>query len=174
MSIQKPIATGSEHDERPNAIWEIMVEAEFDPALAPQQILEQQRALWDRLMAAVETAASELDACVEVAELSGRGAETPLFPVVVGQARFTANLDVVELVEGICHSQTDLAHGLAYDAVGRAYEIDIDIRYRRRPREDGMRYATMPDPAAVADVLRRRDTFALTHGLNRARPLRPN
>ena len=89
-----------------------------------------------------------------IVAVHGRGRDTPLFPMVAGRRRFTCNLDVEEAVEQFC-ADTDLAK-LAYDARGRAYELGVNIDYRRRPACDGERTARMPSPAKVARADRRR------------------
>lgn len=146
MSIREPFPMGSAFHEPPNCVWELMVEMEFDPSLPPEEIERRKSEMWDRIVAALELATAVGAASIEIEDIGGRGKETPIFPLVVGSARYTSTLDVVDIVETLCKEQTELGSALAYDASGRAYEIDIGVQYRRRPSSDGLRRPDMPNP----------------------------
>jgi len=135
----------------------VLVEVEFDPRLSAGEIDAIQGKLWDRLNDAIRTTVAphaHHAASPEITTVGGRGADTPVFPMVAGQRQFTCNLDIEALVERTC-GETDLAK-LAYDARGKAYELGVWIEYRRRPEFDGVRTAWMPRPAKVAKTERRR------------------
>lgn len=151
MSIREPIPVGSEFGEYPQALWELLVDVEFDPGQTADAMAEQQRAFWDQIIEAVEGAGVAGDVQVEVMAVRGRGETTPLFPMVVGSARYTSALDIVEVVERLCQEQTQLS-SVAYDAAGRAYELDVEICFRRRPEHDGQRRAELPRLSEVAAV----------------------
>jgi hypothetical protein len=155
MSIREPIPVGSEFGEYPQTLWELLVDVEFDPTQTAEAMAEQQRAFWDRIIEAVEGAGTAGEVQVEVVEVRGRGKATPLFPMVVGSARYTSALDIIEVVERLCQEQTQLG-SVAYDAAGRAYELDVEICFRRVPEHDGQRRAELPRPSEVAAVDRRR------------------
>jgi hypothetical protein len=151
MSLRKPIAVGSTAHEPPEAVWEVLVEVEFDPTLSVSQIDRIQAKLWKRLTEAIwETVGPYVHGGVgpNIVSLHGRGQDTPVFPMVVGRKRFTCHPDIEEMVEKLCQG-TDLAR-LAYDARGLAYDLDVTIEYHRRPHLDGVRAARMPDPEKVA------------------------
>lgn len=155
MSIREPIPVGSEFGEHPQTLWELLVDVEFDPTQTAAAMAEQQRAFWDHIIEAVEGAATAEEVQVEVVEVRGRGKTTPLFPMVAGSARYTSALDIIEVVERLCQEQTQLG-SVAYDAAGRAYELDVEICFRRIPENDGQRRAELPRPSEVAAVDRRR------------------
>lgn len=155
MSIREPIPVGSEFGEYPQTLWELLVDVEFDPTQTADAMAERQRAFWDQIAEAVEGAATAGEVQVEVVEVRGRGKTTPLFPMVVGSARYTSALDIIEVVERVCQEQTHLG-SVAHDAAGRAYELDVEICFRRLPQHDGKRRAELPRPIEVAAVDRRR------------------
>lgn len=151
MSLRQPIAVGSTAHEAPGIVWEVLVEIDFDPTLSASEIDGIQAKLWDRLNEAItETVGPYLHDASEpnVLSLHGRGQDTPVFPLVVGNDRFTSNLDIEEMIETLCQD-TDLAQ-TAYDVRGQAYDLDVAIEYHRRPNLDGGRAAIMPDPRKVA------------------------
>jgi hypothetical protein len=155
MSIREPIPVGSEFGEYPESVWELLVDVEFHPTQTADMMVEQQRAFWDHIIQAVEGAGTAADVQVEVVEVRGRGASTPLFPMVVGSTRYTSTLDMIEVVERLCQEHTELG-SVAYDAAGRAYHLDVEICFRRTPENDGFRRAELPRPSEVAAVDRRR------------------
>jgi hypothetical protein len=157
MSVQNPTRVGSTFHEAPEAVWEVLVEILFDPELSAAEIRKVQAELWTRLHDAItgvvgEHAYDGVDP--EITVLRGRGEETPLFPMVVGDSRFTCTLDMVEVAERLART-TDLRH-IAYDASGRAYELALEINFLRRPQLDGGRAAEMPEPRKVEQVRKRR------------------
>jgi hypothetical protein len=135
----------------------VLVEVEFDPRLSAAEIDAIQAKLWDRLNDTIRKTVgphTHSPASPLITAVSGRGEDTPIFPVVAGRRQFTCNLDIEEAVELTC-GQTDLAK-LAFDARGRAYELGVAIQYNRRPELDGVRTAWMPRPTKVARTERRR------------------
>jgi hypothetical protein len=156
MSIHQPIPMGSEFHENPHSLWEVMVDVDYDPTLSAEVIDRRKMAIWNRLIAALEKVVENLDANIEVTEIDGRGEQTPLFPLVVGRARYTATQDIIETVERVCKVHTELGAGVAHDPLGHAYELDIKIAYRRCPSLDGCARAPMPDPERTAELHNRR------------------
>lgn len=165
MTFRQPLNVGSTPHEAPESVWEILVEVSFVPTLSAEQIGQLQDTLWERMEAVVRETLGpflhEPDMLI-VNGVRGRGADTPLFPLLAGASQFTSNLDVVALVE---HAAVpDDLRQMAYDACGRAYELDVEVEYRRRPELDGTRRAPMPDPARVARVDRGRARAARSGG----------
>lgn len=157
MSLHRISYVGSTPHERPESVWEVMVEAEFNPALSEDELAALQEAAWERLGRAIHEVLAPFvmgNPGTHVSDVRGRGEETPLFPMIAGDTRFNSSLDMVEAVEVACQ-RTDLAH-IAYDARGRAYELGVEIAYQRRPELDGVRRAALADAAAVEEVTRRR------------------
>jgi hypothetical protein len=155
MSFRTPMASGSETHEAPCCLWELKLEVEFDPWLTAEELDGKRRALGEAIVLILEGLTSSFDAGVDLLEVGGRGRETPLFPLVAGDARFTAHIDVLDLVERNCAAAADLAQ-IAYDAAGRAYELDVDVVYHRRPALDQQGRAEMPAPIEVVQVRRAR------------------
>jgi len=132
-------------------VWEVLVEVSFNPRLSAEDVEKLHNRLEGRLNKLVRDTlgSNQFDGglVATVSSLRGRGEETPLFPLVAGNARFTCNLDVVQMVERLCH-ESDLRE-LAFDARGRAYELEPEIVYVRHPERDGQAAASMPDADAV-------------------------
>lgn len=153
MTLRRPLNVGSTQHEAPEAVWEALVEVDFDPTLSADRMGELQETLWERMEALVQEVLGphlrDRTRCT-MSGLRGRGADTPLFPLVAGGSRYTSNLDVVEELEHAA-VPADLRQ-IAYDARGRAYELDVEIEYLRRPELDGTRRAPMPDAVRVARV----------------------
>lgn len=142
MTFSHPTRVGSAPNEAPEVVWEILVEVEFAPELGAQEVSVLQDILWGRLDTAIrETLGPYLHGHpgLEIYDVDGRGEETPLFPVVAGEARFTCNLDVLEVMEARCRGTA--LQEMAFDARGRAYEMGARIEYLRRPEHDGARVA---------------------------------
>ena len=157
MSIHHIVNVGSTPHEAPESVWEILVEVLFNPKLSAAEIEHLQTELWERLEETIrETLGPHAygNSGADVTTVRGRGENTPLFPIIAGDTRFTCNLDVAEMVERTCQG-TDLAQ-VAYDVRGRAYELGVEIDYLRRPRLDGTRRAELPDPDKVEQAGKKR------------------
>jgi hypothetical protein len=157
MSLHNPHNVGSTANEAPETVWEFLIETEFNPDLSPAALDRIQSALWSRLHDAISDELGPYvfgNVGVEISDIRGRGEESPLFPVVAGHTRFTCSLDIVELIEHLCH-KTDLGK-IAYDVCGRAYELDVEIIYVRRPDLDGAQRAHLSDPELVRKIDRER------------------
>lgn len=151
MSTQNVSNVGTTEHEPPEMVWEVLVEVSFNPRLSADDVEKLHNKLERRLNKLVRDTlgSNQFDGglVATVSSLRGRGEETPLFPLVAGNARFTCNLDVVQMVERLCH-ESDLRE-LAFDASGRAYELEPEIVYVRHPAHDGQAVAAMPDADAV-------------------------
>ncbi len=150
MTIRRPTNVGSTPDEAPEVLFELTVTARFDPTLSADELARLRDTAWDRLTASLGSDLAPFlhePTQVDVTPVRGRGADTPLFPLVAGEARFTCADDLLEAVERRCEG-TDLAR-IAYDVRGLAYELGVELDYVRRPELDGVRAAPLPDPAKV-------------------------
>lgn len=151
MSTQHVSNVGTTEHEPPEMVWEVLVEVSFNPRLTAEHVEKLHNKLERQLNRLVRDTlgSNQFDGglVATVSSLRGRGEETPLFPLVAGNARFTCNLDVVQMVERLCH-ESDLRE-LAFDARGRAYELEPEIVYVRHPERDGQAAARMPDADAV-------------------------
>jgi hypothetical protein len=145
VSIRAPVPSGAHPAGPPCAVWQLVVEVEFDPRLTPEEMDRTRRALGEAIVFTVEGLAAPFRAGVDLLEVDGRGRDTPLFPLVVGGTRFTTDAEVRELAERSCARGTDLGE-VAYDAAGRAYELDVAVVYRQQPALDGRRRAALPSP----------------------------
>lgn len=157
MSLHRIGRVGSTPHEAPESVWELLIEVLFDPKLSAVEIVHLQTELWERLEETIqETLGPHAygNSGADVTAIRRRGENTPLFPIIAGDTRFTCNLDVAEMIETICQ-QTDLAQ-VAYDVRGRAYELGVEIEYLRRPHLDGTRRAELPDPKMVEQVAKKR------------------
>lgn len=144
MSLRQPMNVGSAPDELPEAAWELLVSVPFRRGLDVEEIARIQEALWVELNAAIGRVAGENAgtlAGAEVFTLRGRGVETPLFPLRAGGRRFTCAEDVAEALERAC-AGTDLAEVMV-DARGRAYDVSVEIQFRRCTWLDGVRPAPL-------------------------------
>lgn len=151
MSCHQVSNVGSTEHEPPEMVWEVLVEVPFVPSLTPDEIGKLQDRLERRLNRTVREILGENQfgrgLAANVTSLRGRGELTPLFPLLAGGTRFTCNLDVVQMVERLCH-ETDLRQ-ISFDARGRAYELNVDICYTRCPELDGRAAAPLPDAGEV-------------------------
>jgi len=153
MSLHTPHSVGSTANEAPETVWEFLIETEFNPDLSPAALDRIQSALWCRLHDAISDELGPYlfgNVGVEINDIRGRGEESPLFPMIAGRTRFTSSLDIVELIEHLCH-KTDLGE-IVYDVRGQAYELDVEIIYVRRPELDGAQRAPLPDPELVRKI----------------------
>lgn len=122
---------------RLDAVWEILIEVDFAPEVSVSTVEVLQARLWKTLNAVLRQVLGPHlyePAGLEVHEPAGRGKDTPLFPMVAGNTRFTCNVDVVEMLEMQC-ADTDLAK-MGFDARGHAYDLIAQIKYLRRPEHD--------------------------------------
>ena len=174
MSLHEPIGVGSTPYEPPETIWEVAIEATFNPHLTAEEIGTIQDRISGRLEELVREAMRvEVDTAqiliTALEPLYGRGETSPLFPMIAGESRFTCNLDVLELIDRQCED-SDLQE-IAYDARGRAYALSVAVDYCPRPELDGQRWAAMPDPEEVRRMAAQRAGGAIFETSLRSRPL---
>lgn len=151
MTFRRPLRVGSPEHAHLEAVWEVLVEVAFVSEASASTVDALQDRLWERLNSTVrEVLGPYVHGApgVEVYDVRGRGGDTPLFPMVIGCASFTSDLDIVELVERGC-AGTELV-GMAFDARGRAYDLKAQIEYIRRPEHDGERAAEISSTRSTA------------------------
>jgi hypothetical protein len=137
MTFRNPEVAEEPDDNSPEIVWEILVELPFSPRLTVGEIERVRSTLWDRLNDAIRECASPFlqeSLEPEIIDPHGRGAESPLFPLVVGRRSFPSSTHVATMIERIC-AYSDLSE-YAYDASGRAYELAAKVSFIRRPQLD--------------------------------------
>jgi hypothetical protein len=150
MTLHRPLRTGSTEHEPAEVVFEILAEVQFDPRLSADDLAALQDELWRRLNETIrKTVGRHVHQLGEamIRGVHGRGETSPLFPLVAGDARYTCALDIVEQIETLCRP-TALSR-IAYDARGRAYELDVTVQFIRRAEHDGQGLAELPEPGAV-------------------------
>lgn len=145
MSLRRPLNVGSGPNELPEVTWEVMVGVPFRRGRTAGDLARLQEDLWTELEGVIRRVVSEGDAdrlaCAEIYPIRGRGRETPLFPMVAGGLRFTCAEDIAETVEQEC-AGTDLC-SVMHDARGHAYEVSVELHFRREKSLDGVRVAPL-------------------------------
>ncbi len=150
MTLHNHLQGGSTPHEAPEMTFEVEVNVPFDPRLDARRMKALGDRMWERLRQVLR---EEIRPFLsgrpdpDVTARRGLGEETPLFPMVAGESRFTMPLDVSEQVARYC-AGSDVSR-IAHDALGRAYELDVEVTFLRRPQHDGERTAPLPDPDEV-------------------------
>jgi hypothetical protein len=138
MSTFRPVHVGSDPDrDPPETLLEVSVQVEHRRDLDPREMEGVVRQVAERLDAALEE--SRFDDLpvqrVRTDSFLAAGERGPLWPLHMGNAAvFTCPADVVEALERMC-AGTDLAE-LAFDLLGRAYELHLGIHLTRAPGAD--------------------------------------
>lgn len=151
MSLRDPRDTGTpDGTELPTSILEFEVLVDFDhhPTLTPEEMAHVNLQVARRISAALHESNLFAGLLVRNAHSSwdvmqGRGANTPVFPIRVGEHTFLHHTDLVARVEQLCNENG--IGSLGYDLAGRAYELFATIKYvRERAMDQARNTGTVP------------------------------
>ncbi|HEX7242435.1 MAG TPA: hypothetical protein VF263_19255 [Longimicrobiaceae bacterium] len=137
MSTVHPLRMGSDPKrDPPESILEVSVEVEHRVDLTPARMLRVAEQVAARIAAAVaEKSFADLPVGRVYPDVAFRApTETPLYPLRMGERWFTGPLDLIEAIETLCGG-TDLEN-YGYDFAGRAYEVTVQVGFRRMPELD--------------------------------------
>jgi len=146
MTTLRPTRVGSDPDTQPpETALELSVAIVYAPTLTPAEMLAVADEVCLRLRDLLDPARfADLPVQRVYADADHPGPRTePLYPLAMGALRMTCRLDLVEAIEKQCGG-TDLAR-VGYDLAGRAYEVGVEVGFRRRPELDRERGAAEDD-----------------------------
>lgn len=137
MTTLRPTRVGSDpQSQPPETALELSVAIVYPPTLTPGEMLAVSEEVYLRIrdmLDPVRFADLPVLRVYTDADLPTPRRE-PLYPLDMGALRMTCRLDLVEAIEKQCGG-TDLAR-VGYDLAGRAYEVGVEVKFRRRPELD--------------------------------------
>jgi hypothetical protein len=137
MTTLRPTRVGSDpRSQPPETALELSVAIVYPPALTPDEMLAVSEEVYLRIRDMLDPARFAdlpvLRVYTDADQPTPR--REPLYPLAMGALRMTCRLDLVEAIEKQCGG-TDLAR-VGYDLAGRAYEVGVEVKFRRRPELD--------------------------------------
>lgn len=137
MTTLRPTRVGSDPDTQPpETALEMSVTVVYAPTLTPGEMLAVSDEVCLRIRDLLDPARfADLPVqhvYVDADQPPPRS--EPVYPLAMGALRMTCRLDLVEAIETRCGG-TDLAR-VGYDLAGRAYEVGVEVNFRRRPELD--------------------------------------
>ena len=137
MTTLRPTRVGSDpRSQPPETALELSVAIVYPPALTPDEMLAVSEEVYLRIRDMLDPARFAdlpvLRVYTDADQPTPR--REPLYPLDMGALRMTCRLDLVEAIEKQCGG-TDLAR-VGYDLAGRAYEVGVEVKFRRRPELD--------------------------------------
>ena len=137
MTTLRPTRVGSDPDTQPpETALELSVSVVYPPTLTPDEMLAVSDEVCLRIRDLLDPARFADLPVQRVYTDADQPAprQEPLYTLAMGALRMTCRLDLVEAIEKQCGG-TDLAR-VGYDLAGRAYEVGVEVKFRRRPELD--------------------------------------
>lgn len=137
MTTLRPTRVGSDPGSQPpETALELSVAIVYPPTLTPDEMLAVSDEVCLRIRDMLDPARfADLPVLRVYTDADQPAARRePLYPLTMGALRMTCRLDLVEAIEKQCGG-TDLAR-VGYDLAGRAYEVGVEVKFRRRPELD--------------------------------------